>query len=272
MENEEITPQTEDSFLAYLKGGGRLNSPDNATPRYRGELMRLMAVFVDSELAGASGFADCINLAPGVKERVVASRMVLEKFSHAEKVLRLMEAFGSNTNQYVTAHPWSARLDRSADLGTRRVSGDMRLNVFHYPIYGWVDAVIMNTLMGRATLIQLDELSRGSYQPFADVLLEIIPVETRHAGYGREGLRGALDTGYDPIAAQASVNYWYPRVAATFGRAASEHSQISRNYGLREHTNEELLAAWQADVRSVFVELNMREPGLNPARRYSALA
>ena len=258
--SDEVTRQTEASLQAYVSGGGKLSSPDNVTPRYRGELMRIMAVFVDSELAGASGFADCINLAPGVKERVVASRMVLEKFSHAEKVMRLMEGFGSNPAQYVTAHPWAARLDRSADLGTRRINGDMRLNVFHYPIYGWVDGVILNTLMGRASLIQLDDLSRGSYQPFNDALAEIIPVESRHAGYGLEGLRTALAAGYDPTAAQASVNYWYLRVAATFGRAASEHSETYRKYGLRQRPNEVLLADWKNDVRGILSSTSIREP------------
>ena len=262
MDNDEIAHQTEETLLAYVEGGGKLSSPDNVTPRYRGEVMRIMAVFVDSELAGASGFADLINLAPGVKERVVASRMVLEKFSHAEKVMRLMEAFGSNPAQYVSAHPWAARLDRSADLGTRRINGDMRLNVFHYPIYGWVDGVILNALMGRATMIQLDDLSRGSYQPLADALAEILPAETRHAGYGVEGLRTALAAGYDPTAAQASVNYWYPRVAATFGRAASEHSNTYRKFGLRQRSNEELLAVWQADVRGLLEGAKIREPSL----------
>jgi 1,2-phenylacetyl-CoA epoxidase catalytic subunit len=254
------TGQGEHSLLEYVTGGGRLSSPDNVTPRYRGELMRIMAVFVDSELAGASGFADCINLAPGVKERVVTARMVLEKFSNAEKVMRLMEAFGSNPAQYVSAHPWAARLDRSADLGARRISGDMRLNVFHYPIQGWVDGVVLNVLMGRATIFQLDDLEHGSYQPFADALAEIIPVEKRHAGYGVDGLSASLAAGYDPVAAQASVNYWHPRVAATFGRAASEHSETYRKYGLRRRANEELLALWRADVQALLEAFGLREP------------
>ena len=57
----------EDSLLSYVAGGGKLSAPDNAPPRYRAELLRLMAVFINSELAGATGFADCINLAPGVR-------------------------------------------------------------------------------------------------------------------------------------------------------------------------------------------------------------
>ena len=140
-----------DDDLTYLAGGGKLSAPDNATPRYRGEVMRLMAVLIDSLMAGAAGFADCINLAPGLKERITAARIVLEKFGHAEKILGLMDQFGANTAQYVSAHPWAARRDRSVYLGTRRIEGDMRLNVFHYPIYGWVDAVVLNLLMGRAT-------------------------------------------------------------------------------------------------------------------------
>src|SRR3712207_3922285 len=116
----------EEGLVSFVAGGGRLSAPDNVTPRYRAELMRLMSIFVDSEMAGASGFADCINLAPGLQERITATRMVFDKFNHARQVLDLMEEFGANTAQYVGAHPWSSRLDRSANIGTRRMDGDMR--------------------------------------------------------------------------------------------------------------------------------------------------
>jgi len=240
--------QDEESLIGYLEGGGRLNSPETVSARYRAELMRLMAVFVDSEMAGASGFADCINLAPGLRERRVAARIVLEKFSHAQAVLEVMEQFGAKSRMYVSAHPWAARLDRSTDLGTRRVESDMRLNVFHYPIYGWVDAVVMNLLMGRATNIQLGEFSRCSYQPLADAMQQILPVEDEHANLGLSGLRGALENGHDPTDAQASVNYWYPRVTHSFGKAGSDRFETYRRYGLREQSNEALLAQWRDHV------------------------
>ena len=54
---------------SYLAQGGALTSPANAPPRYRGELLRWMASFVDSELAGSAGFADLINAAPGLIPR-----------------------------------------------------------------------------------------------------------------------------------------------------------------------------------------------------------
>jgi 1,2-phenylacetyl-CoA epoxidase catalytic subunit len=223
--------------------------------------MRLMAIFVDSEMAGASGFADCINLAPGLKERMTATRIVLEKFDHARRILELMELFGANTAQYVGAHPWASRLDRSVNLGTRRMDGDMRLNIFHYPINGWVDAVVMNVLMGQATVVQLDELSHGSYQPLADTLTTILPIEKRHAELGEQGLRVALARGHDKTDAQASVNYWYPRVADTFGSSTSDHFAQHRKYGLRQRSREQLLAQWQSVVHPMLSHFGLAIPG-----------
>lgn len=249
----------EEDLVEFLAGGGKLDAPENATPRYRAELLRIMAIFVDSEMAGASGFADCINLAPGLKERRGAARIVLEKLGHAAAVLRLMEPFGANVSLYVGAHPWASRLDRSANLGTRRIDGDMRLNVFHYPIFGWVDAVVMNFLMGRATAVQLDELTRCSYQPLAAAIQEILPVEVKHAEMGEQGLRDALDKGHDLTDAQASVNYWFPRVADTFGSGSSRSIETFRKYGLRQRSNRELLDSWHTSIAAPLQEFRLHE-------------
>lgn len=246
--------------LSYFAAGGKLGAPENASPRYRGEVMRLMAVLIDSLMAGASGFADCINVAPGLKERILAARIVLEKFGHAEKILGLMDQFGANTAQYVRAHPWAARRDRSVSLGTRRIDGDMRLNVFHYPIYGWVDAVMLNVLMGRATVIQLEELTRCSYAPLAGVVSEVLPVEAHHAALGEKGLAAIVAGGHDPADVQASLNYWYPRVADTFGRAHSERFETYCRHGLREHPNEVLQARWRADIAPVLARFGLAAP------------
>ncbi|MDP1086546.1 hypothetical protein Q6245_29720, partial [Klebsiella pneumoniae] len=80
-------------------------------------------------------------------------------------VLALMAGFGVDTARYEGVHPWAARLARDADIGARRQGGDMRLSVFHYPLEGWVDAVVMNVLQGAAAVIQVGEYARISYQP-----------------------------------------------------------------------------------------------------------
>ncbi|MEI2301471.1 Phenylacetic acid catabolic protein [Ensifer sp. MJa1] len=232
----------------YLAKGGRLTSPDNVPARYRGELLRLMASFVDSELAGSAGFAGVINDAPGIQERISAARIVLEKTDHAGQVLAVMESFGADGGRYAVHHPWADRLPRDADIGAERREGDMRLSVFHYPLQGWVDAVVMNVLMGKAGVIQLRELSHVSYQPLAEVFHRILPRETRHLELGLAGLERIAASPEARAVALASIAYWTPRVAASFGHSGSARYATLARFGLRHTPNETLLAEWQADV------------------------
>lgn len=245
------------TIQSYLEQGGKLTSPENAPARYRGELMRLMASFVDSELAGAAGFADCINDGPGITERIAASRIVMEKLDHAERVLRIMGDFGADTVRYANHHPWTRRLPRDSDIGAARHGSDMRLNVFHYPIEGWTDAVTMNVLMGTAVTIQLEELAGVSYQPLAEAFRAILPREIRHGELGIEGLRKLLLDNAEKPAIESSVAYWMPRVAASFGHAGSKRFEALNRFGLRQKTNDTLLAEWRQTIDGLFGELGI---------------
>lgn len=229
----------------YLAWGGVLTAPGNVPARYRGELMRLMSSFVDSELAASAGFASSINFAPGIKERIAASRITLEKADHAERVLAVMGDFGTDTRRYQTQHDWAARVSRDTDLGASRREGDMRLSVFHYPITGWTDAVVMNVLQGLATGVQMQELTRVSYAPLAEVFRDIAPREARHAELGLEGLARIVETDAGRMQAQQSIAYWRPRVAAGFGAANSARYDTQARFGIRHAPNETLLARWE---------------------------
>ncbi|MDQ0559898.1 1,2-phenylacetyl-CoA epoxidase catalytic subunit [Rhizobium mesoamericanum] len=241
----------------YLLKGGMLTSPDNVPPRYRGELLRLMASFVDSELAGAAGFADTINDAPGIKERIASAKIVLEKTDHAGRVLEIMGSFGADTGRYAVHHPWNARMTRETDIGAARQGGDMRLSVFHYPLQGWVDAVAMNVLMGTASTIQLRELTHISYQPLADVFRAILPREAHHTELGIEALKRIVENDEGSKSAREAIAYWRPRVAASFGLAASARYETLARFGLRHTPNEALLSEWQAAVNAQLAALNL---------------
>ncbi|RDD73439.1 Phenylacetic acid catabolic protein [Paracoccus versutus] len=241
----------------YLAQGGMLTAPGNVPARYRGELLRLMSSFVDSELAASAGFADAINLAPGIKERIAASRITLEKADHAGRVLRVMAEFGTDAARYQTSHDWAARVPRDADLGTARRPGDMRLSVLHYPIAGWTDAVVMNVLQGLATGVQMTELTRVSYGPLAEVFREIAPREARHAELGLEGLEQIAQTETGREEARAAIAYWQPRVAAGFGLTHSARYDTLARFGLRHSPNEALLGRWEALVSEHLAALGL---------------
>lgn len=248
---------TEMSIEDYLAHGGKLTSPGNVPARYRGELLRLMASFVDSELAASAGFAESINDAPGIKSRIAAAKITLEKADHAERVLRLMAEFGVDTERYEGVHPWADRLPRDADIGATRRDGDMRLSVFHYPLQGWIDAVVMNVVQGLAAKVQLAELSQVSYQPLAEVFRAIAPVEARHAELGIEGLAQIARTEGGRAAAEASLAYWLPRVAAGFGAANSARFERLSRLGLRHRTNAAMLAEWEAEIAALRADLTL---------------
>ena len=243
----------------YLAQGGILTAPENVPARYRGEVMRLMSSFVDSELAASAGFADSINFAPAIKERIAASRITLKKADHAERVLGVMGTFGTDVNRYQAQHDWAARLDREADLGTSgRAGTDMRLAVFHYPVSGWTDAVVMNVLQGLATGVQMSDLTRLSYGPLAEVFRDIAPREARHAELGLEGLERIVAAPEGRAEAEAAIAYWRPRVQASFGAAGSQRFDTQKKFGLRHSTNEAILARWQALVAEHLATLGLK--------------
>ncbi|MGJ8544074.1 MAG: Phenylacetic acid catabolic protein [Sulfitobacter sp.] len=254
MTNDDMT------ITDYIEAGGKLTSPENVPPRHRAELMRLMAIFVDSELAGAAGFADMINAGPGVKERIAAARIVLEKTDHAGRVLRLMGEFGANIDRYADHHPWTERMARGAAPSDSRPHADMRLRVFDYPLSDWGDAVVMNLLMGKATAAQLTCYSHTAYQPLAEVMRDILPVEIRHAELAEEGLAKLTET-QDRTALQASVAYWWPKVETSFGaRTDSKRAEILRNLGLPQEAAETARAKWQADAADALKALGLTAP------------
>jgi len=227
---------------------------------YRSELMRLVVVFTDSELAGAAGFCPFINRGPGLRERIVAAKIVTEKYVHADMALNLLKPFGVNPLLYVRSHAWDSRLDRHVDLGTRRIGGDKRLNVFHYPLEGWEDAVVFNMIMGAATAIQLAEMAQSSYVPLADAIAQILPREREHARLGESGVSQAIERSGSKAATQAAVNYWYPRVAATFGRVDSEHAATYIEYGLRQRSSAAMLGDWKAQSAASLKRLGIAIP------------
>nr|WP_272212639.1 Phenylacetic acid catabolic protein [Marinicella sp. W31]MDC2878552.1 phenylacetate-CoA oxygenase subunit PaaI [Marinicella sp. W31] len=136
----------------------------------------------------------------------------------------------------------------------------MRLSVFHYPFENWTDAVVMNVLMGLATVIQLEEMTHVSYTPFAEVLRAVAPREKRHTELGLEGLRKLAESGEGGKAAQMAVAYWHPRVAATFGPAVSERFARLSRFGLRHTENDALRTRWQNEAQSVLEECGLKTP------------
>ena len=252
--------QDEKALIDHIAKGGKLTAPEQMSPAYRAEIVRVMTVLTDSELAGAAGFADGINRAPGLAERQALARIVAVKLEHAGRILALMQPFGVNGELYIGSHPWAARINRDIDLGLRRIPGDKRLNVFHYPLENWCDALMVDLLVGRSLVIQLADLADCSYTPLAGEIRAMVPAETMLADLAPPLLQAAIARAGGKAVAQAALDYWHPRAAGTFGHMESERFAVYRRYGMRRDTNAALLAQWRRGIDGQLAELGLKVP------------
>lgn len=229
----------------YLKQGGVLSSPDNVPARYRGELMRLMSSFVDSQLAASAGYATAINFAPNIDARLAACQITLEKVKHARAILNIMENFGTDVKRYEEKHDWTYRVARDTEASANRLGSDMRLSVFYYPLINWLDSIVMSVVQGVAAIVQLEELSNASYAPVAEIFRTILPTEKLHLEVGLRGLKAILANKDNEKAVIESFKYWHERAALGFGKAESERYEKLKNMGLRHESNTALQKLWQ---------------------------
>lgn len=234
-------------------------SPLDFPQRARDEMSKLMIRLTDSELAAAAAFAEVINDGPGIRERISAARIVMEKTRNAEKLMAVLAQFRPLPLRYTTAHSWTEWLDRDAGLDARRPDHDMRLIALHYPINGWVDAVVMHVLLGTAGLIQIEDLSNTRYKTMHNVLRDILAIEQRHNIQAREGLTKLLACG-ERDAVEASLGYWWPRISASFGRAGAEKFKLLRQFGLRLRPDMAQRKTWEAEMGQYLARMHLTVP------------
>jgi 1,2-phenylacetyl-CoA epoxidase catalytic subunit len=158
---------------------------------------------------------------------------------------------------YLQSYPWVARIGRDIDLGLRRIPGDKRLNVFHYPLQSFEDALLVDLLVGQSLALQLRDLAGSSYAPLAAVIDRLAVREAMLAALAEPMLQAAAARSGSKAALQVALDYWYPRAAATFGRLESQRFVIYQRYNLRKETNQTLLGRWRSAIEPV-----LRQAGL----------
>src|SRR5262245_39174311 len=115
---------TEAQLLARIEAGERIESPEEMTDDYRRNLIHLMTMQADSELAGGYGYVPWITKAPGVEEKHVVAQIVKDELRHATVMYGLLGDLGVDVEAHVRAHDetLTMRIESSADIGTKRIT------------------------------------------------------------------------------------------------------------------------------------------------------
>src|SRR5215475_14842460 len=109
-------------MMAKIDRGVRLESAAEMTGEYRDNLIHLLTMQADSELAGGYGYVPWITKAPTVEEKHVVAQIVKDELRHAAVMYGLLADLGVDVEGHVRAHDeiFTMRVGAGAELGSTR--------------------------------------------------------------------------------------------------------------------------------------------------------
>jgi ring-1,2-phenylacetyl-CoA epoxidase subunit PaaA len=254
-------------LLEKIRSGEKIESPDEMTEEYRENLIHLMTMQADSELAGAFGYVPWIQKAPTIDEKLIVANIVKDEVRHATAIYRLLRELGVPVDEMVAQNDYMYRVAMSegAGLGMQRITRDKRVNIFYYPIDTWADFVMFNFTMDRGAGHQLEDALHCSYGPWARAMVSIMKEEVMHIHHGDLWVeRFAKGTAEQQAEIQAALDRWYPRVMNIFGRPHTPKNQLYRKLGLKLRDNQEVREAFVNDIRPKLDAWGLRLPEWTP--------
>jgi len=260
------TADKEARLLAKIANGEWIESPEEMTEEYRANLVHLMTMQADSELAGGYGYVPWIMKAPGVEEKHVVAQIVKDEIRHATVMYGLLADLGVDVDGHVSAHDevLTMRIAADADIGTNRITSDKRVNIFYYPIDTWADFIFFNFCMDRGAGHQLEDVRHCSYGPWARAITGIFKEETFHIRHGEHWVKKLAEGPKTHDEAQATLGKWYIRTMNIFGRPGSAKNALYRKYRLKLRDNDEVRSAFAAEVKDKAHAVGLTVPEWTP--------
>ncbi len=132
----------------------------------------------------------------------------------------------------------------------------------------WLDHAVNNLLSDRFGVYQCFEWVRSSYAPLAQVSLKVVKDERGHSNMGYVHVRRELERAGEEArkhAQQRIDDYWYPYFMAAFGSDESKNNLAWRRWGLKQHGNAELRAAYHREVSELLPTLGLEAPDMHVA-------
>ena len=254
-------------LLAKIRVGERIESLEEMTEEYRANLIHLLTMQADSELAGAYGYVPWITKAPTVEEKQAVAQIVKDEVRHATVIYGLLADLGVDVEAHVRRHDevFTMRIAGDADIGTARITADKRVNIFYYPIETWADFVFFNFCMDRGAGHQLEDARHCSYGPWVRAIEGIFKEEKFHIRHGEHWVKKLAEDRETHDEAQTTFNKWYVRTMNIFGRPGSPKTPLYRKLRLKVRDNDEVRQAFAAEVKALSTEFGLTVPEWKPA-------
>jgi len=258
---------TEQTMLAKIAAGETIESMAQMTEEYQENLIHLMLMQADSELAGGYGYIPFISKAPTVEEKHVVAGMVEEEIGHAHIMYTLLRDLGVDVEARVRHHDqelaWRLA-NPEADIGTKRIGQDLRVNIFYYPLETWADFVMFNFCMDRGAGHQLEDVRHSSYGPWRRAIQQIFAEEEEHVAHGELWVHRLAEDPAMKQEAQEALERWYVRTLNIFGQPHTAKNALYRKLGLKRRDNDEVRQAFVQEVTPVVHACGLSLPAWRP--------
>jgi 1,2-phenylacetyl-CoA epoxidase catalytic subunit len=193
-----------------------------------------------------------VAVAPDAESRLRVNNFTAEEFKHQYQFFHVYDEFD----------PEIPRLIYQREQEVFRAYQDVQ------PRQDWVDRALFHMLADRYGVYQGFEWVRSSYAPLARVSLQVVKDERGHSNYGYIHVRDAIERSGGALRAELQRrvdDFFYPMFMASFGAAQSSNNRAWREWGLKRHTNDQLRAAYHAEMAQVLDSLGMRVPDMDDA-------
>ena len=212
---------------------------------FRRALEKIVISHAINELHGARVFDEpAIALAPTPYAKWLTCRVAMEEYGHHIRFKGLGEKIG---------------------IGPERMEPGEKspLSIFEFPLRTWTEFCVIKLLADLGEILQVEDLAHCSFTPLRDVARSTMPEERFHAEFGKDFCVELCATEEGRGAVQDAIDRYFPMLPKFFGRPGSRNNEIFRKWGIKQRTNEEMLADYLARARELVEDtLGLNLPAL----------
>lgn len=256
--------EKEQLMLEKIARGETIETTDEMTEEYKENLINLMLMQADSEVAGAFGYVPWIMKAPTTAEMLAVATIAKDEVRHGRVMYKLLQDLGVDVDARVKDFDFNLRVGDEVELGVTRAAADNRVNIFYYPINTWYDFIMFNVLMDRGAGHQLEDSEMSSYGPWRRVMEGIMKEEMMHVAHGDSWLVKLARDPKEKDNVQEALNRWFPRVMNIFGKPNSRRNKVYIKLGLKKRDNHDVRLSFEADVRKLVERAGLEMPVWTP--------
>ncbi len=217
-----------------------------APEEFREAVGKIVVSHAVNELHGAQVFDEpAIALAPTPYAKWLTCRVAMEEYGHHVRFCELGEEMG---------------------IAPERMTPESKqpLSIFGFELKTWPEFCVIKLLADLAEILQVEDLAQCTFVPLRDLARMTMPEERFHAQFGKDFCTELCRTEEGRAAVQDAIDRYFPMLPGFFGRPRSRNNEIYRKWGIKQRTNEQMLADFLEKARRLVEDdLGLKLPDLD---------